>query len=85
LRLKALPCTAEVEPFLAKYPRIYVVEQNRDGQMAGVLKAEFPKLAAKLRSVLHYDGLPCDAASVTEGVLRQEGRALESVGAGARA
>jgi 2-oxoglutarate ferredoxin oxidoreductase subunit alpha len=84
LRLKALPCTAEVETFLAKYPRIYVVEQNRDGQMAAILKAEYPKLASKLRSVLHYDGLPCDAASVTAGVLQQEGRALESVGAGGR-
>jgi 2-oxoglutarate ferredoxin oxidoreductase subunit alpha len=61
---------------------VYVVEQNRDGQMAALLAAEWPELAIKLRSVVHYHGLPIDAATVTRGVLQQEGRAIEPVGAG---
>jgi hypothetical protein len=40
--------------------------------MRGVLAMEFPDVAARLRSVLHYDGLPIDARSVTESFLAQE-------------
>ena len=32
-----------------------------------------PERCAKLRSVLHYNGLPIDARSVTDDVLAQEG------------
>jgi 2-oxoglutarate ferredoxin oxidoreductase subunit alpha len=32
-----------------------------------------PELTAKLRSMLHYSGLPIDARSVTDHVLAQEG------------
>ncbi len=81
LLLKALPFHVEVPRFLKKYRRVYVVEQNRDGQVAALLAAEFPELAPKLRSVLHYDGLPIDAATVTRDVLHQEGRAAETVAA----
>jgi 2-oxoglutarate ferredoxin oxidoreductase subunit alpha len=69
---RALPLAAAVREFLARFPRTYVVEQNRDGQLAAVLKAEYPDLAARVRSVRHYDGMPLDAASVTEAVLAAE-------------
>jgi 2-oxoglutarate ferredoxin oxidoreductase subunit alpha len=81
LLLKALPFGADVPRFLKKYERVYVVEQNRDGQMASLLRAEYPELAPRVRSVVHYHGLPIDAATVTRGVLRQEGRAVEPVAA----
>ncbi len=32
-----------------------------------------PERQAKLRSVLHYNGLPIDARSITDDVLAQEG------------
>ena len=74
LRLRAYPFTAEVDEFIRKYDRIYVVEQNRDAQMLSLLlmdgEAQF---AARLRSVLHYNGLPIDARSITDDVLEQEG------------
>ena len=79
LLLKALPFSPQVKPFLEKYPRIYVVEQNRDAQMASLLRAEFPQLAGRIRSVLHYDGLPLDAASVHSGVLHQEGSTAKTL------
>ena len=73
LLLKALPFSGEVKSFLESRDRVYVVEQNRDGQMAALLKMEYPELAAKLRSILHYDGLPIDAQSIVDQVRDREG------------
>ena len=72
LLLKALPLTDQVEAFVARHDRIYVVEQNRDGQMAGLLKIEYPEHATRFRSVLHYDGLPVDARSVSDPIAAEE-------------
>jgi 2-oxoglutarate/2-oxoacid ferredoxin oxidoreductase subunit alpha len=74
LRLRSFPFGPEVQAFVAAHDRVYVVEQNRDGQMAALLKVDLePGLVTRLRSVLHYDGLPLDARTVTDEVLRQEG------------
>ena len=74
LRLRAYPFTPEVEAFIRQHDRVYVVEQNRDAQMLSLLlmdgEAQF---ASRLRSVLHYNGLPIDARSITEDILGQEG------------
>jgi len=54
--------------------RIYVIEQNRDAQLLQLMKLELtPEHQTKLRSVLHYNGLPIDARSITDDVLAQEG------------
>jgi 2-oxoglutarate ferredoxin oxidoreductase subunit alpha len=74
LRLRAYPFTDDVAPFIDRYQRIYVVEQNRDAQMLQLLKLDLsPERVDKLRSVLHYNGLPIDARSVTDEILVQEG------------
>jgi 2-oxoglutarate ferredoxin oxidoreductase subunit alpha len=73
LLLKALPFTSDVKSFLASCERVYVVEQNRDGQMASLLRMEYPELATRLRSVLHFDGLPLDAQSIVGPVREREG------------
>jgi 2-oxoglutarate ferredoxin oxidoreductase subunit alpha len=75
LLLKALPFAAEVPRFLERHARIYVVEQNRDAQMAALLKSEYPQLAPRIRSVLHYTGLPITAGFVTGEILQQEAAA----------
>ncbi len=82
LRLRAYPFTAELADFIDRYPRVYVVEQNRDAQMLGLMRLELtPAQIAKLRSVLHYSGLPIDARSVTDEILIQEGlKSLDDVG-----
>ena len=74
LRLRAYPFSPEVAAFIDGCERVYVVEQNRDAQMMGLLKQELdaPRIA-KLRKVLHYNGLPLDARSVTDDILAQEG------------
>jgi 2-oxoglutarate ferredoxin oxidoreductase subunit alpha len=75
LRLRAYPFTEELAAFVARYPRIYVVEQNRDAQMLGLMRLELPaEQVAKLRSVLHFNGLPIDARSITDEILIQEGK-----------
>lgn len=71
LRLRALPVDSTVAEFVAAHDVTYVVEQNRDGQVIGILRTEFPELATKMQAVLHYDGIPLDAESVVEGILAQ--------------
>jgi 2-oxoglutarate ferredoxin oxidoreductase subunit alpha len=74
LRLRAYPFTPELEAFIARHKRVYVVEQNRDAQMRALMKMDLPtELVARARSVLHYNGLPIDARSITDDVLVQEG------------
>jgi len=74
LRLRAYPFTGELAEFCERHDHVYVVEQNRDAQMAALMRLELkPEHIAKLRSVLHYNGLPIDARSVTDDVLAQEG------------
>jgi 2-oxoglutarate ferredoxin oxidoreductase subunit alpha len=52
-----------------------VVEQNRDGQLAALLKLDLPaELITRLRSVAHIPGLPLDARSVTDEIATREGR-----------
>ncbi len=75
LRLRAYPFNQDVHEFINGHDRVYLVEQNRDAQMLSLLKLEVaPDQVKKLRSVLHYDGLPIDARSVTEEIVAQEGR-----------
>jgi 2-oxoglutarate ferredoxin oxidoreductase subunit alpha len=70
--VKALPFSPQVAKFLERYRRIYVVEQNRDGQMADLLRSEYSGHAVKIRSVRHFTGLPVPAGFVTAGILEQE-------------
>jgi 2-oxoglutarate/2-oxoacid ferredoxin oxidoreductase subunit alpha len=72
LRIRALPPNAEVSSFLESHKRNYIAEQNHDGQMRAILSIEFPRTANRLRSVLHYSGIPIDARSITNAVVKQE-------------
>jgi 2-oxoglutarate ferredoxin oxidoreductase subunit alpha len=73
MRVRGLPLHASVAEFVKQYERVYVVEQNRDGQLAERIRLESPERAGRVVSVLHYDGMPLDAKSVTDGVLAHEG------------
>jgi 2-oxoglutarate/2-oxoacid ferredoxin oxidoreductase subunit alpha len=80
LRLRGYPFPDTVREFIEAHDRVYVVEQNRDAQMLSLLRMDYPaEVAGKLRSVLHYNGLPIDARSVTDGILAQEGLAVAGV------
>jgi 2-oxoglutarate ferredoxin oxidoreductase subunit alpha len=74
LRVRAYPFTPEVDEFVARHEIIYVVEQNRDGQLLNLMKIDLdPVHATKLHSVTHFNGLPIDASSVTHAIVSHEG------------
>ena len=74
LRLKAYPFGEEINDFIDRHDRVYVVEQNRDAQMLSLLRIDLtPARVLKLRSIRHYAGLPIDGRSVTTELLSQEG------------
>ena len=74
LRLKAYPFTDEVREFIARYDHVYVIEQNRDAQMLGLMRLDFEgSEISKLRSIKYYGGLPLDARTLTNEFIRQEG------------
>jgi 2-oxoglutarate ferredoxin oxidoreductase subunit alpha len=73
MRIRAYPFAHEIHDFVASHERVYVVEQNRDAQLASLLKLDLPAdQPVKLRSILHYNGLPIDARSITEEFAAKE-------------
>ena len=74
MRIRAYPFAHEIHEFVASHERVYVVEQNRDAQLASLLKLDVPAdQVVKLRSILHYNGLPLDARTITEEFTAKEG------------
>jgi len=74
MRIRAYPFAHEIHDFIASHERVYVVEQDRDAQLASLLKLDIPAdQVTKLRSILHYNGLPLDAQTITEEFVTKEG------------
>ncbi len=74
LRLRAYPFTDDLIDFIENHDHVYVIDQNRDAQLLGLMRLDLePRLIGKLRSIRHYTGLPIDARSVTEQIVSQEG------------
>ena len=76
MRVRGFPFSEEVEQFLDAHAIVYVVEQNRDAQFRSLLTLETRVDKSKLRSLLHYNGLPVSSAFIVDGVLADlaEGR-----------
>jgi 2-oxoglutarate/2-oxoacid ferredoxin oxidoreductase subunit alpha len=68
MRLRAFPFPAEVLDFIAKHEHVFVVEQNRDAQLRGMLINEGSIDPAKLVAVLHYDGTPITARFIASDI-----------------
>jgi 2-oxoglutarate/2-oxoacid ferredoxin oxidoreductase subunit alpha len=74
MRIRAYPFAHEIHDFVASHERVYIVEQDRDGQLASLLKLDLSaEQVVKLRSILHYNGLPIDARTITEEFAAKEG------------
>ncbi len=69
LRVRALPFTQEIENFVSTHEKIFVIEQNRDGQLIKLLQIEYPQFAARFHFVGNYDGLPISAEKIAEVIL----------------
>jgi len=73
MRIRALPLSAEVAEFVRRHERVYVVEQNRDGQMFDLIRLALPPaLIDRVRSIRHYDGQPIPAEAITEPLTESE-------------
>jgi 2-oxoglutarate/2-oxoacid ferredoxin oxidoreductase subunit alpha len=71
MRLRAFPFPASVAEFIDTHDQVFVVEQNRDGQMRSMLINELEVDPAALVPVLHYDGTPITARAITQTITRR--------------
>jgi len=76
MRVRSFPFGQDVEEFLASHRVLFVVEQNRDAQFKSLLTLETKVEKAKLRSILHYSGLPISSSVIVDGVLAELGESL---------
>jgi 2-oxoglutarate/2-oxoacid ferredoxin oxidoreductase subunit alpha len=70
MRVRGFPFGVEVEEFLAAHETIFVIEQNRDAQLRSLLTLETAVEKAKLRSILHYSGMPMSSDSIVDAMLQ---------------
>ncbi len=68
LRVRAFPFSAEVSDFIAAHDRVFVVEQNRDGQLRTLLMVECGIDPAQLTSIAHYGGVPITARFIRKAM-----------------
>jgi len=71
MRIRSFPFSEDVEKFLAVHELLFIVEQNRDAQLRALVTLETAVDKAKLRSLLHYSGLPISSSFIVEGVLAE--------------
>jgi 2-oxoglutarate ferredoxin oxidoreductase subunit alpha len=80
LRLRGFPFGPELGAFLDSHAQVFLVEQNRDAQMRTLLMSEFGAKAAKIESILHYDGTPITARFIRGEIFpRSQAKAAERV------
>jgi 2-oxoglutarate ferredoxin oxidoreductase subunit alpha len=68
LRLRALPINQAVRDFLHRYDRVFVVENNHDGQLQQILLSEEPICGGDLVSVARCNGLPLTAKWIADSI-----------------
>lgn len=74
LRLRALPLENGLTEFIRRHKRVYVVENNRDGQMHSLVQLHAPAEAGRIVSISKCDGLPLTAQWIRESVMTQEAK-----------
>ena len=68
LRVRGFPFNDDVRRFIAAHDTVFVVEQNRDGQLRTLLINELETDPAKLKRCVHYDGTPITARRIIETI-----------------
>jgi 2-oxoglutarate ferredoxin oxidoreductase subunit alpha len=72
LRVRALPLLEDVHRFVLEHERVYVLENNFDGQLYQVLNMEIAESTVHLKSLPLGDGLPMTPEWVYEQVMAHE-------------
>jgi 2-oxoglutarate ferredoxin oxidoreductase subunit alpha len=68
MRVRAFPFHSSVASFVADHDFVYVVEQNRDGQMRSLIVNECDIDPVRLIPILHYDGTPITARFIAKAI-----------------
>ncbi len=68
LRIKAFPFHEKVRSFVEDHQVLFVIEQNRDGQMRTLLINELEVAPSKLIPVLNFDGMPITADTIAKAI-----------------
>jgi 2-oxoglutarate ferredoxin oxidoreductase subunit alpha len=68
LRVRGFPFGPEVEAFIEAHDHVFVVEQNRDGQLRSLLVNELEIDPKRLGKVVHYDGTPISARFIAGAI-----------------
>ena len=71
LRVRAFPFSDEVEKFIDAHERVFVIEQNRDGQLNKLLQTETSCDSSKLKSIRLYNGIPIFSKDVIERIMKE--------------
>jgi 2-oxoglutarate ferredoxin oxidoreductase subunit alpha len=69
LRVRGFPFGDEVEQFFNSHRMNFIVEQNRDAQLRALVTLETGVPKERMRSVLHYNGMPMTAGYVVDAVM----------------
>jgi 2-oxoglutarate ferredoxin oxidoreductase subunit alpha len=69
LRIRAFPFNNAVTEFIDNHQQIFVIEQNRDGQMRSLLINEQEVSPSQLSSIANCDGLPMTSTFIVQGVI----------------
>lgn len=68
LRIRAFPFSDAVLEFIDAHDRIFVIEQNRDGQLRKLLIGECDINPRKLSSLTYYAGMPITARYIRDAI-----------------
>ena len=69
-RVRALPLHSEVQGFVERHNTVIILEINRDAQLYGIMRKEFPNhLLNKMHSVAYSDGMPPRASLYAERIM----------------
>lgn len=74
MRIRSLPLHDEIKDFAFGHDRVYVVENNYDGQLLQIMRIEYPEDTTHIKSLTQADGLPMTAKFVVDAILEKEGK-----------
>jgi 2-oxoglutarate ferredoxin oxidoreductase subunit alpha len=68
IRIKSFPFGEATEAFIQSHKLVFIIEQNRDGQLRSLIINEMQTNPVKLIPVLNYDGMPITADEITSQI-----------------
>ena len=71
MRIRGFPFGEDVREFIESHERVFVIEQNRDGQLRALLAIELGIPRDEMTPILDYGGMPLTARVVVDAVSGQ--------------